>query len=321
VVFTRHDRTPHRADSGRGAGGAVEVGQPGRPATAGARRTGASSCSARGGGPFADGPLSPGSRHHDGPAPCRPGSGRCSATIPASALARSRVRREIPSARALSSSSERRTRPSRRATRRKAAARSCFVSSSAWVREGRWRCGRKRPPTAPGRSPADHQEPAGRPSMTACGPGCSSPRPAPCGRRRHIAGLPRDGLVFPAPEGGFLRASLFRRRTWPPAVARAGLAPLRPHDLRHTAVAFWIAAGATPKEVAARAGHTSVALCSTATDTFCRGPRSASPMPSRPWRRRRGPPRTPPSWPWIRGGPDAAVSPTCHAGHGAPARA
>jgi integrase len=31
-----------------------------------------------------------------------------------------------------------------------------------------------------------------------------------------------------------------------------------PHDLRHTAVALWIAAGASPKEVAARAGHTSV---------------------------------------------------------------
>jgi integrase len=31
-------------------------------------------------------------------------------------------------------------------------------------------------------------------------------------------------------------------------------------DLRHTAVALWIAAGASPKEVAARAGHTSVSF-------------------------------------------------------------
>ena len=45
---------------------------------------------------------------------------------------------------------------------------------------------------------------------------------------------------------------------WQPAVKRAGLAPLRPPDLRHTAVAFWIAAGAQPLEVARRAGHTSV---------------------------------------------------------------
>jgi hypothetical protein len=33
---------------------------------------------------------------------------------------------------------------------------------------------------------------------------------------------------------------------------------LRVPDLRHTAVALWIAAGASPKEVARRAGHTSV---------------------------------------------------------------
>ena len=32
------------------------------------------------------------------------------------------------------------------------------------------------------------------------------------------------------------------------------------HDLRHTAVALWIAVGATPKEVAVRAGHTSVSF-------------------------------------------------------------
>jgi integrase len=68
-----------------------------------------------------------------------------------------------------------------------------------------------------------------------------------------------DGLVFPAPHGGPVRASLFRRRVWHPAVEAAGLAPLRIHDLRHTAVALWIAAGASPKEIAARAGHTSVA--------------------------------------------------------------
>ena len=47
---------------------------------------------------------------------------------------------------------------------------------------------------------------------------------------------------------------------WLPAIRAAGLVPLRPHDLRHTAVALWIAAGANPKEVSVRAGHTSVAF-------------------------------------------------------------
>lgn len=68
------------------------------------------------------------------------------------------------------------------------------------------------------------------------------------------------GLVFTSPEGKPARASQLRRRVWAPAVNAAGLEPLRIHDLRHSAVAFWIAAGASPKEIAVRAGHTSVAV-------------------------------------------------------------
>jgi hypothetical protein len=52
----------------------------------------------------------------------------------------------------------------------------------------------------------------------------------------------------------------FRARVWCPATRKADLGGLRIHDLRHTAVALWIAAGAGPKEVAARAGHTSVSF-------------------------------------------------------------
>jgi integrase len=54
------------------------------------------------------------------------------------------------------------------------------------------------------------------------------------------------------------RLTAFRARAWRPATRAAGLDGLRIHDLRHTAVALWIAAGANPKEVAARAGHASV---------------------------------------------------------------
>ena len=69
-----------------------------------------------------------------------------------------------------------------------------------------------------------------------------------------------DAWVFTADKGGVLRPSNFRVKVWLPAIRAAGLAPLRPHDLRHTAVALWIAAGANPKEVSVRAGHTSVAF-------------------------------------------------------------
>jgi integrase len=71
---------------------------------------------------------------------------------------------------------------------------------------------------------------------------------------------PADAYVFTAEKGGVLRTSNFRIKVWLPAVRAAGLAPLRPHDLRHTAVALWIAAGANPKEVSVRAGHTSVSF-------------------------------------------------------------
>lgn len=76
----------------------------------------------------------------------------------------------------------------------------------------------------------------------------------------HMNADPAREYVFCAPEGGPLRVPLWRRRFWQPAVAAAGLAPLRPHDLRHTAVALWIAAGANPLEVSRRAGHTSVSF-------------------------------------------------------------
>jgi integrase len=69
-----------------------------------------------------------------------------------------------------------------------------------------------------------------------------------------------EDLVFAGPEGGVLRVTHFRQRCWRPAVKAAGLEGLRIHDLRHTAVALWIAAGANPKEVPARAGHASVSF-------------------------------------------------------------
>lgn len=67
-------------------------------------------------------------------------------------------------------------------------------------------------------------------------------------------------LVFRSPEGAPVRPSLFRRRFWVPAIEAADVAPLRIHDLRHTAVSLWIAEGANPKQVAVRAGHTSVSV-------------------------------------------------------------
>jgi len=64
-----------------------------------------------------------------------------------------------------------------------------------------------------------------------------------------------EGFVFTAPQGDRVPGWV-----WRPATKAAGLDGLRIHDLRQTAVALWIAAGANPKEVAARAGHASVSF-------------------------------------------------------------
>lgn len=67
-----------------------------------------------------------------------------------------------------------------------------------------------------------------------------------------------DAFVFAGSEGGALRARAWRQRAWLPAIIEADVAPLRPHDRRHTAVSLWIAADASPKQIAVWAGHTSV---------------------------------------------------------------
>ncbi len=69
-----------------------------------------------------------------------------------------------------------------------------------------------------------------------------------------------EGLVFPAPEGGFLRLENFRKRVWTPATVTAGVAPLRLHDLRHTCASLAIAAGADVKVLQRMLGHASAAL-------------------------------------------------------------
>jgi integrase len=72
-----------------------------------------------------------------------------------------------------------------------------------------------------------------------------------------FAGPGPEGLVFPAPEGGYLRRSNFRRRWWLPATKAAGVEGLRFHDLRHSAATLALAAGANTRELMERMGHTS----------------------------------------------------------------
>ena len=67
-----------------------------------------------------------------------------------------------------------------------------------------------------------------------------------------------DEFVFSAPEGGPLRRTNFRRRTWLPTVRASVGEPLRFHDLRHTHAAMLIAQGERLKVIQLRLGHSSI---------------------------------------------------------------
>ena len=78
-------------------------------------------------------------------------------------------------------------------------------------------------------------------------------------REQLLARVPSElGLIFPTPGGVVWRKDNFMARVFRPAVRRAGLTPLRFHDLRHTYAALMVAAGAHPKLLQAQLGHTSI---------------------------------------------------------------
>jgi integrase len=71
----------------------------------------------------------------------------------------------------------------------------------------------------------------------------------------HLAEAPESEFVFPSRSGRHLDYSNFLKRYWHPAVERAGLSPLTPHELRHTAAALMIDQAANPVTVQRRLGH------------------------------------------------------------------
>ncbi len=75
-----------------------------------------------------------------------------------------------------------------------------------------------------------------------------------------VEGRSPADLLFPAPQGGFLRQENERRRWWNAAAREAGVAGLVPHELRHTAASLAIAAGADVIAVARMLGHASPAM-------------------------------------------------------------
>jgi integrase len=73
----------------------------------------------------------------------------------------------------------------------------------------------------------------------------------------HTTGKCRSGLVLTTPGGAVLRDTNWSNRVWRPAVARAGLDGVRPHDLRHTYASWLLQAGVSLARVGKLMGHMS----------------------------------------------------------------
>jgi integrase len=72
-----------------------------------------------------------------------------------------------------------------------------------------------------------------------------------------MTGKARNALVFTAPEGGPLSDANVRTRIWYPAIAKAGVRPLAPKYMRHTAASWLVQDGVPLYDVQALLGHES----------------------------------------------------------------
>ncbi len=70
-----------------------------------------------------------------------------------------------------------------------------------------------------------------------------------------MKGRELDDVLFPAPMGGVLRYGNARRDWFDPAVKKAGLGNLTPHELRHTAASLAVKAGASVLALQRMLGH------------------------------------------------------------------
>jgi integrase len=79
---------------------------------------------------------------------------------------------------------------------------------------------------------------------------------------QHMETIPvdPDTLLFTSTVQTPMDWTNFRNGVWTPAVARADLAPLRMHDLRHTAASILIAQGCQAKFIQEHLGHSSITV-------------------------------------------------------------
>ena len=74
----------------------------------------------------------------------------------------------------------------------------------------------------------------------------------------HLAHHAGEKLVFPSPGGTLINPSNWRKRTWQPAVAAAGLEGVTFHALRHSSASLLVPEGVNAKVIQTRLGHSDV---------------------------------------------------------------
>jgi integrase len=75
--------------------------------------------------------------------------------------------------------------------------------------------------------------------------------------RNALTGSDGDALVFTSDKGDRLVYTNFHRRHWQKALQTTGITGFTFHGLRHASVAYLVAAGAHPKAIQQRLGHSS----------------------------------------------------------------
>jgi hypothetical protein len=75
-----------------------------------------------------------------------------------------------------------------------------------------------------------------------------------------VAGKAHDELVFPGTRGSALRVRVVRRGGFDAAIERLSLAPMHPHEVRHTAASLAMVSGADVKVVQQMLGHKSATM-------------------------------------------------------------
>ncbi len=75
-----------------------------------------------------------------------------------------------------------------------------------------------------------------------------------------IAASDNGDLIFARPNGERTARNWFHKTIWIPSLTAAGISGVRVHDLRHTAISWWLWAGMPIESVRDRAGHWNISV-------------------------------------------------------------